>query len=324
LSAVVRTGLSRYAYQGRHRIPDSTTGTVRSAALGAGVVTAVLAGTAGPAFAGSSGDPWAQLRQCESGGNYSTNTGNGYYGAYQFDIGTWRAYGGSGLPSDASPAEQDRRAKMLYRARGWAPWPACSRKLGLREDPAYGAAGTAPATTGDAAPAPRHKITLSAPATVGAQSVYRITGTSRPHSAVTVKVRAGGYAPWTAYPKKTDARGRYSVAWRARTDYQFQVVGERTSPIRTVRIGTTAAAAPTERLAAGGGGPTVTVAGTGRPRAKVILFVTTATGKWRTWAKLSTDARGRWRADVPAPTKAFRYYAKSANGQRSPVRSLTT
>jgi Transglycosylase-like domain len=316
LSAVVRTGLSRYAYQGRHRTPETTATAVRSAALGAGVVTAVLAGTAAPASA--AGDPWAQLRQCESGGNYSTNTGNGYYGAYQFDIGTWRAYGGSGLPSAAPPSEQDYRAKLLYRARGWAPWPACSSKLGLRHDPAYGVVGTKRA----AAPAPKHKITISAPARVGAQSVYRVTGTSRADSAVTVKIRAGGHAPWRAYPKRTDGNGRYSLAWRARTDYQFQVVGERTSPIRTVRIGTTATAAPTQQLAAGT--PTVTVAGTGRPRAKLIVFVTTSTGKWRTWAKLSTDASGRWKADLPAPATSLRFYAKSANGQRSPVRSVST
>jgi len=67
---------------------------------------------------------WAAgVRQRESGGNYGTNTGNGYYGAYQFSLGTWRGVGGSGLPSDASPAEQDMRAQMLYNARGCSPWP---------------------------------------------------------------------------------------------------------------------------------------------------------------------------------------------------------
>lgn len=71
----------------------------------------------------ASGDVFARIRAKESGGNYSANTGNGYYGAYQFDLGTWRGVGGTGLPSNASPAEQDMRAKMLYDRRGCSPWP---------------------------------------------------------------------------------------------------------------------------------------------------------------------------------------------------------
>jgi hypothetical protein len=74
---------------------------------------------------------WAQLRQCESGGNYQDNTGNGYYGAYQFSQSTWNGLGLSGLPSQASPATQDQAAKDLQARDGWGAWPACSRKLGL-------------------------------------------------------------------------------------------------------------------------------------------------------------------------------------------------
>ena len=67
----------------------------------------------------------ATIASCESGGDYSTNTGNGFYGAYQFDQGTWESVGGSGLPSDASPAEQDYRASLLYAEAGSSPWPVC-------------------------------------------------------------------------------------------------------------------------------------------------------------------------------------------------------
>lgn len=70
-----------------------------------------------------SGDLFARIRQRESGGNYAENTGNGYYGAYQFSLGTWQGVGGTGLPSNASPAEQDMRAQMLYNQRGCSPWP---------------------------------------------------------------------------------------------------------------------------------------------------------------------------------------------------------
>jgi transglycosylase-like protein len=324
LSAVVRTGLDRYAYQGRHRTPDAPGTAVRTAALSAGVVAAVMIGTAAPATAASSDDPWYRLRMCESGGNYGINTGNGYYGAYQFDARTWHAYGGTGLPHQNSKAEQDRVAKKLYNARGWSPWPACSRKLGLREDPSYGAASAAPATDRTSARVVT-PVTASAPATVALKAVYRISGTARPHSRVTVKVREGANGAWHAYPKRADARGRFSVPWRAWTDYQYQVVGETRTAVRTTRVSTAAAAVVTRggRLAAGSGGPAVHVGGTARPDSKMILFVKTSTGKWRTWTKFSTGSTGRWTLDLQAPSKAFKYYAKSANGLRSPIRSLS-
>lgn len=83
----------------------------------------------------SSGSPaqgvWAELRQCESSGNYAVDTGNGYYGAYQFSLQTWQGLGYSGLPSNAPASTQDQAAQRLESERGWGQWPACSRKLGL-------------------------------------------------------------------------------------------------------------------------------------------------------------------------------------------------
>lgn len=76
----------------------------------------------------SAGGTLQRIAQCESGGNPATNTGNGFYGKYQFDLGTWRSVGGTGLPSNASEAEQDRRAAILYGQRGAAPWPVCGRR----------------------------------------------------------------------------------------------------------------------------------------------------------------------------------------------------
>jgi hypothetical protein len=75
------------------------------------------------------GDRWARLRKCESGGDYRADTGNGFYGAYQFTLGTWRSVGGAGSPALASPAEQDARAQLLYQRRGAQPWPICGRYL---------------------------------------------------------------------------------------------------------------------------------------------------------------------------------------------------
>ena len=83
--------------------------------------------------AASSGDDavWASIAQCESGGNPATNTGNGYYGLYQFSLRTWQAYGGTGLPSDASAAEQLRIAKLVQAGQGWGAWPSCARAAGV-------------------------------------------------------------------------------------------------------------------------------------------------------------------------------------------------
>lgn len=80
----------------------------------------------------ASGSIWDQLAICESGGNWSINTGNGYYGGLQFSLSTWRGVGGSGLPSDASREEQIARAESVLASQGWGAWPACTAKLGLR------------------------------------------------------------------------------------------------------------------------------------------------------------------------------------------------
>lgn len=84
-----------------------------------------------PNFA-SGGTVWDSLAQCESGGNWAINTGNGYYGGLQFNLGTWQAYGGTGLPSNASRETQIAVATRLRDATGgYGSWPSCSAKLGL-------------------------------------------------------------------------------------------------------------------------------------------------------------------------------------------------
>jgi hypothetical protein len=72
---------------------------------------------------------WDALAECESGGTWSINTGNGYYGGVQFDLGTWQSNGGSGYPNEASRVEQIRVAQRLFNARGAAPWPTCGARL---------------------------------------------------------------------------------------------------------------------------------------------------------------------------------------------------
>jgi hypothetical protein len=80
------------------------------------------------------GTVWDQLAQCESGGNWAINTGNGYYGGLQFSYGTWLGYGGGEFAEYAHLATREQQiivAERLHAARGFAPWPACSAKLGL-------------------------------------------------------------------------------------------------------------------------------------------------------------------------------------------------
>ena len=82
-------------------------------------------------FAGGS-TVWDALARCESGGNWAINTGNGYYGGLQFNLGTWQSYGGSGLPSNNSREEQIRIATLVRNASGgYGAWPACAASLGL-------------------------------------------------------------------------------------------------------------------------------------------------------------------------------------------------
>ena len=90
----------------------------------------LAAGAAAPAHA--AGTVWDRVASCESGGNWSINTGNGYYGGLQFSASSWRAVGGSGLPHQNSKVEQIKRGKILQARGGWGNWPGCSSRLGLR------------------------------------------------------------------------------------------------------------------------------------------------------------------------------------------------
>lgn len=75
---------------------------------------------------------WDELAMCESSGNWSINTGNGFYGGLQFTLQTWHGFGGTGMPNKASRSEQIEVAERVLAVQGWVAWPACSTKLGLR------------------------------------------------------------------------------------------------------------------------------------------------------------------------------------------------
>jgi LysM repeat protein len=84
--------------------------------------------------AAASGSIWDRIAACESGGNWSINTGNGYYGGLQFTASTWNAYGGQAYASRADLASRSAQiavATKVQAAQGWGAWPVCSVKAGV-------------------------------------------------------------------------------------------------------------------------------------------------------------------------------------------------
>jgi hypothetical protein len=79
------------------------------------------------------GGVWDALARCEAGGNWAINTGNGYYGGLQFNLGTWQSYGGQGYPHQNSREQQIAIGQKVVNANGgsYRAWPACRAKLGL-------------------------------------------------------------------------------------------------------------------------------------------------------------------------------------------------
>lgn len=123
---------------------------VIGAIAGGGVA---MAGTGANAADGST---WDALAQCESGGNWAINTGNGFSGGLQFTPSTWAAFGGVGAPENATREQQIAVAERVQAGQGWGAWPACAAQLGL-------SGGGGQAYSPAAVPA--------APAPVAAQSV---------------------------------------------------------------------------------------------------------------------------------------------------------
>lgn len=135
------------AYRGNHRKPSNAVRrTIARVVLTGVAVGAPLA--AAPAFASADPVNWDAIAQCESGGNWSISTGNGYYGGLQFSMSTWKANGGSGNPANASREEQIRVANNVLQSQGIGAWPVCGKKAG-----ASGGGSAAPAKSKAKAPA---------------------------------------------------------------------------------------------------------------------------------------------------------------------------
>jgi LysM repeat protein len=103
--------------------------------IATGAIAATVAATAlfGATTASADSVNWDAVASCESGGNWSINTGNGYYGGLQFSPSTWRAYGGTGMPNNASRSEQIRIAEKVLDGQGIGAWPVCGQRGGSQK-----------------------------------------------------------------------------------------------------------------------------------------------------------------------------------------------
>jgi resuscitation-promoting factor RpfA len=141
------TLLEEEDYVGRHRLIESTvqqlpkpisravSGILAASAV---VVLGMAATSFAPPASATADSTWDRLAECESSGNWSINTGNGYYGGLQFSPTTWLAFGGGEFAryaNDATRTQQIQIAERVLDVQGWGAWPACSRKLGLRGTP---------------------------------------------------------------------------------------------------------------------------------------------------------------------------------------------
>ena len=122
---------------GKHSITKNRFTTARRLAVTTAAVATATVGMGGIATAAPDSD-WDRLAQCESGGDWHINTGNGYYGGLQFAAGTWNGFGGGEFAPTADKAsriEQIYVAEKVLAQQGWGAWPACSASLGLTSGP---------------------------------------------------------------------------------------------------------------------------------------------------------------------------------------------
>jgi len=151
-------------YRGRHRAPSNTGRAIAHTALAGAVVGSPLLLAAPSAYAASDAT-WDKVEQCESGGRWDINTGNGFQGGLQFTPSTWRAFGGGQYAATANKATRAQQivvAERVLAGQGWGAWPVCSRKAG-----ATGESVTPRNAPAPSAPAPSQTVRLSGPTSGG-------------------------------------------------------------------------------------------------------------------------------------------------------------
>ena len=122
----------------RHAAKTNTFASTSAKVALTGAILGAGAAIFAPAASAAPDSDWDRLAQCESGGNWHINTGNGYYGGLQFSASTWNAFGGNEFASTADQASREQQiyvAEKVLAQQGWGAWPACSASLGLSSGP---------------------------------------------------------------------------------------------------------------------------------------------------------------------------------------------
>ena len=153
----------------------------------AGALVAAPVALAGTAHADTD---WDRLAQCESSGNWSTDTGNGFSGGLQFTPSTWRAFGGSGDAEDASRSEQIKVAEKVKAAQGMNAWPTCSKKTGQTSSAANSGSSDSDSDS-DSGSTPKPKAKATSSAADDAEQTATTTQAATPSSGTTHVVRSG-------------------------------------------------------------------------------------------------------------------------------------
>ncbi|MDH6226573.1 MULTISPECIES: transglycosylase family protein [Streptomyces] len=151
-----------FTCQGKHRRPSKAKRALAVAGLTGAVVAAPLL-TAGTASAATESE-WDAVAQCESGGDWSINTGNGFYGGLQFTSQTWAGFGGTqyaAQANQATKAQQIEIAEKVLAEQGPGAWPHCG--TGLSGTPYQGGAAEAPAQEAPQQEAPQQEAPAPAP-----------------------------------------------------------------------------------------------------------------------------------------------------------------
>jgi hypothetical protein len=201
-------------YQGRHRAPSNTAKVVARSTAGATAFALPIVGFTTAANAATD-EQWDNVAQCESGGNWHINTGNGYYGGLQFTQGTWMNYGGGAYASRADLATREEQisiANKVQQSQGWGAWPVCSRYAG----PARGESWTTRPV--------RHTSTEASPMRTTRGSERFATVRSQPMTRAMYVVQSGDTLITIA--------DKHNVSWRKLYRMNRTLIGSNPSLIR--------------------------------------------------------------------------------------------
>ena len=180
----------------------------RAIGAGAGLALSLAIGLSGAVPAEAATSVWDKVAQCESGGNWKINTGNGFYGGVQFAAGTWKAYGGKTYASQAhlaTKAEQIAIARRVLAGQGPGAWPTCSRRAGLTKANGKASANATPATNPGASAIQKSSDSKKKIAKKSTHKKYSASGT-------TVHVKRGDTLRKIA--KRYSVKGGWKGLWK--------------------------------------------------------------------------------------------------------------